>query len=193
MNNIKIENASIVTAFNNETIGSKVVNPSGFRAHLADAIGSTDFGAQRVPGQAFLMLPEAAHKTVSAGAGKRTLNESDYVNRLYRGKVSQFLRREHAGEVEGLAAVVYTVEAYLSDPDVAGDASEVARVRESGASHVLVAVLAFSGPKSPLPVGTFVHNLAGGNKEAALYSADEIRSMAVEIEAYWNEWCVVAD
>lgn len=186
-------NASIVTAFNESTIGSKVLDAEGFLSALTTAVEGTDFEGQRVPGQAFIMLPESAHKTVSAGAGRRTLNPADFVNRLYRGKVSQFLSREHAGEVEGLAAVVYTVDAYLADPDVAGDAGEVARVRESGASHVLVAVLAFSGPKSPLPVGTFVHNLAGGNKEAALYSADEIRAMAKDIESYWDEWCVVAD
>lgn len=190
---MKIINASIVTAFNESAIGTKVINASGFRAHLADAIGSCDFAAQRVPGQAFLTLPEAAHKTVSAGVGKRTLNPADFVCREYRGKVGAFLKREHAAPVEGLAAVVYTAEAYLSDPDVAGDESEVARVRESAATHVLVAPLAFAGPKAPYPAWTLIHNLAGGNKEALEWSADEIREKASETESYWSEWCVVAD
>jgi len=190
---MKIINATIVTAFSESAIGTKIVNPSGFRAHLADAIGSTDFAAQRVPGQAFLTLPEAAYKTVSAGVGRRTLNPSDYVCREYRGRVGAFLKREHAAPVEGLAAVVYTVEAYLADPDVAGDESEVARVRESGATHVLVAPLAFAGPKAPYPAWTLLHNLAGGNKEALVWSADEIRAKAKETEEYWSEWAVVAD
>lgn len=190
---MKIINANIVTAFSENAIGTKVVDPSGFRAHLADAVGSTDFEAQRVPGQAFLTLPEAAFKTVSAGVGKRTTNPEDFVTRLYRGRVGAFLKREHAAPVEGVASVVYIVEAYLADPDVASDESEVKRVQETGATHVLVAPLAFAGPKAPYPAWTLVHNLAGGNKEALLWSADEIRAKAKETEDYWSEWCVVAD
>jgi hypothetical protein len=190
---LKIINANIVTAFNEKDIGTKVVNASGFRAHLADAVGSCDFESQRVPGQAFLTLPEAAYKTVSAGVGKRTLNEEDFVCRDYRGKVGAFLKRAHAAPVEGLAAVVYTTAAYLSDPDIAGDVEEVKRVEESGATHVLVAPLAFAGPKAPYPAWTLIHNLAGGNKEALEWSADEIRAKAAETEAYWSEWAVVAD
>lgn len=190
---MKIIEANIVSAFHENAIGTKVTDASGFRAHLADAIGSTDFATQRVPGQAFLTLPEAAFKTVSAGVGKRTLNPQDFVLREYRGKVSGFLKRGFAAEVEGLAAVVYTVEAYLADPDVAGDAAEVARVTEAKATHVLVAPLAFAGPKAPLPTGTLVHNLAGGNKEALDWSASEIREKATETDGYWSVWAVVAD
>ena len=190
---MKIVNANIVTAFDAKAIGTKVTNPNTFRAHLADAIGSTDFAAQRVPGQAFLNLPEAAYSTVSAGVGKRTLNPEDFVLREYRGKVGTFLKREHAAPVEGLACVVYTVAAYLSDPDVASDEGEAERVKGLNATHVLVAPLAFSGPKAPYPLGVLVHNLAGGNKEALLWSADEIREKATETNAYWGEWCVVAD
>lgn len=190
---MKIINADIVTAFDANAIGTKVTDPAGFRAHLADAVGSTDFAGQRVPGQAFLMLPAAAQASVSAGVGRASTDPNAYVTRLFRGKVGAFLKREHAAPVEGLAAVVYTTDAYLSDPDVSGNAGESARVRESGATHVLVAVLAFAGPKAPLPVGTLVHNLAGGNHEAALWSADEIRAKAKESEDYWSEWSVVAD
>jgi hypothetical protein len=56
-----------------------------------------------------------------------------------------------------------------------------------------VAVLAFAGPKAPLPPIRLVHNLAGGNKEAATWTADEIRAEAVEIRAYDETWAVVAD
>lgn len=187
----KIVNANIVTAFNERAIGTKVTDPSFFRNFLVEAIASTDFASQRVPGQAFIMLPREAHATVSAGCGKRTLDPDDYIARVHRGEVGLYLKREHAAEVEGLAVVVYTADAYRADPDVAGDPAEVERIGD--ATHVLVAVLAFAGPKSPLPKGTFIHNLAGGNKEAALYSADEIREMAKAIDAYWGEWCIVAD
>lgn len=187
----KIVFASILSAFKAETIGTKVQDAPAFLRHVERAIDATDFGAQRVPGQAFIMLPREAHATVSAGAGRRTLDPSHYVARVHRGEVGLYLTREHAAPVEGLAVVVYTADAYRQDPDVAGDAAELARVE--GASHVLVAVLGFAGPKSPLPKGTFIHNLAGGNREAALYSADEIRRMAAEIESYWGEWSIVAD
>jgi len=58
---------------------------------------------------------------------------------------------------------------------------------------VLVAVLAFAGPKAPLTPHRLVKNLAGGNKEALLWSADEIRAKCAEAAGYWDEWCVVAD
>lgn len=91
--------------------------------------------------------------------------------------------------------VVYTREAYLADPDLQQpeEAEERARIEASDATHVIVAVLAFAGPKSPLPPNTFLHNLAGGNHEALSWTADEIRSTAQQVKAYWNEWCVVAD
>lgn len=188
---MKIKNANILTAFKVECIGTKVIDADEFDTFLFAAVEATDFGAQRVPGQAVITLPPGAYRSVIAGAGKRTLNPDDYLARVHRGEVGLYLKREHAAKVEGLAVVVYTRDAYMADPDVAGHADEVERV--GNATHVLVAVLAFAGPRSPLPKGTFIHNLAGGNKEAALYSADEIRSMAKAIDDYWGQWCIVAD
>lgn len=97
--------------------------------------------------------------------------------------------------MKGLALVVYTREAYLADPDLQKpeEAGERARIMVSDGTHVIVAVLAHAGPKSPLPPNTLVHNLAGGNHEAAKWSTEEIRGIAKESEAYWNEWCAVAD
>jgi len=37
------------------------------------------------------------------------------------------------------------------------------------------------------------NDLAGGNKEALVWTADEIRAKATEIRAYDEEWAVVAD
>lgn len=191
----RIANANIVTAFSEQTIGTKVINPALFEVYLTKAIEATDFAAQRVPGQAFIPLPFDAASTVIAGCGKRTNNPADYVARLHRGEVGLYLKREHAAPVESIAVVVYTREAYLADPDVKADPKEQERLAlgYDDRTHILVAVLAFAGPKSPLPRGTLLHNLAGGNKEAALYSADEIRAMAKATEAYWSVWAVVAD
>lgn len=187
----KIVNANIVTCFDAETVGSKVVEPQFFGTIVRKAVEAFDFAGQRVPGQGFIMLDPIACSMVSAGVGKHTHNPEHYVVRSHRGKVGAFLRREHAEKATGVAVVVYTTEAYLADPDC--DPAERARVLASEATHVLVCVLAFAGPKSPLPVYTFVRNLAGANNEALAWSADEIRAKAREVVDYADEWCVVAD
>jgi hypothetical protein len=193
---MKIVNSSIVTAFDSAAIGTRVTDASKFGAILDKAVAATDFEAQRVPGQAFIMLPSEAVETVSAGVGKRTQNVDDFVTRVWRGKVGTYLKREHAAPAKNVAAVVNTIAAALADPDVKADAAETARLtalQAEGATHVLIIVLAFATEDSPLPPLTFLHNLAGGNNEALNYSADEIRSMAAEIDAYWSVWGVVAD
>ncbi len=189
---VRIANASIVTAFNEKTVGTKVTNKEEFEKVAIQAIEKYDFAAQRVPGQGFIPCNDLAG-CLSAGVGKRTKNSDDYVSRLYRGKVELFLRRKHAAKVEGVALIVYTREAYLSDPDTASDKEEVAYVEASDATHFLVAVLGFAGPKAPLSPDRLIHNLAGGNKEALEWSAEEIRAKALETKTYHDEWCVVAD
>ena len=187
---INLVSANIVSCFNTSSIGTKVLDQQKFEAAAIAAIESYDFTVQRVPGQGFIQCP-AAIPFVSAGVGRRTQEPNDYVLRLYRGVVETFLHREHAASVEGCALVVYTKDAYLADPDVAGDPAECERVRD--ATHVLVAVLAFAGPKAPLSPHRLVHNLAGGNKEAAVWTAEEIRAKALESKAYHDEWCTIAD
>jgi hypothetical protein len=196
-NPISVINANILTAFDTETIGSKVTKIVRFMDSLAHGIATTDFEDQRVPGQAVIRLDTLDHdvlKAVSAGVGKHTQDPSDYVARLYRGKVRLFLRRENAEPTTSLSVVVYTRDAYLSDPDVQGEPEEVQRVEESDATHILVAVLASAGEdSSPLSPGRLVHNLAGGNKEAQEWDADEIRAKAREAVDYYSEWTTVAD
>lgn len=187
---INLINADIVTCFNTVSIGTKVLDHKNFLMAAKAAIADHDFTADPVPGQGFIQCP-AAIPCVSAGVGKRTNDPEDYVLRFYRGQVEMFLWRENAAPVEGCALVVYTKEAYLADPDVAGDQAEVERVKD--ATHVLVAVLAFAGPKAPLSPHRLVHNLAGGNKEAAAWTADEIRVKALETKTYHDDWCTVAD
>lgn len=190
---MKIEKSNIVSAFSTSTVGSKVVDPKGFMAALKKAVGTHDRSKDRVKGQHYILIPKSAWTTVSAGVGRKTTNPEDYVVRLHRGQPTLYLRREHAAEVEGLACVVYTREAYLSNQDIQNDLPEKERIEGSDCSHVMVAVLASAGPRSPLTPYRLVHNLAGGNKEATTWSADEIRSKACESKKYWDEWAVVAD
>jgi hypothetical protein len=57
---------------------------------------------------------------------------------------------------------------------------------------VLVAVLASDGRKATLSPYRFVMNLAGGNRSALAWTADEIRAVAREIAAN-EQTSVVAD
>lgn len=186
---MKLENSDIVTAFNDAPIGTKVTDAGPFLEAAHRAIEAHDFSQDRVPGQGFLVCPEAI-PFVSAGDGPRTTNPTDYVPALHRGEVDIYLKREMAGDTKFCALVIYTTEAYLADPDV--EAPEAARIKAAEATHVLVAVIAASGPEAPLPPGRFVHNLAGGNREALVWTADEIRAKAKEIKGYWTKYAVVA-
>ena len=138
-------------------------------------------------------MPESAFAFVSAGVGRRSAEPEDYVLRANRGRVNAYLRRSAAAQVESLACIIYTREAYLADPDVREDMEEFDRITRSDATHVLVAILAAAGPKAPLTPIRFVENLAGGNREALLWSADEIRQKATAIAEYDRDWVVVAD
>ena len=187
----KIGTASIVTAFGDNTIGTKVLNAYQFMQFLQKCVEKHDISKDRQIGQHFIPMPTEAFETVSAGAGRRTENPEDYVLRLYRGSVGAYLKREKAATVESLSVIVYTLEAYLADPDIKGEEAE--RITNSDATHVLVAILASAGPKSPLSPFRLVHNIAGGNKEALQWSADEIRGKALESKIYHDKWATVAD
>jgi len=92
-----IVHSDIVTAFDDFTIGSKVTNPDGFEPVLVKAIEEHDFSTDTVPGQGFLVIPDAI-PFVSAGDGPRTDNPEDYVPALHRGRVGLYLKRAKAGE-----------------------------------------------------------------------------------------------
>ena len=195
-----IISSNICSAFEpSGVIGSKVINHAEFSRVLQAAVAAHDFAADRIPGQAFILIPEAI-PFVSAGAGRPTTDPSNYVLREYRGKVSAFLKREFAAPVEGCAAVVYTMQAYLDDPDITPE--EAKRVTaatllsgdvSSDTTYVLVTVLAFAGPQSQLSPHRFTANLAGGNHEAQVWTADEIRAKARDIMSYDNQGTTVAD
>jgi hypothetical protein len=193
MSTINLGDANILTALDFEAIGTKVypADVERFIDIVIEAIQSFDFTTCREPGQGLIHLPSEACDMVSAGVGRRTSNPSDYLVREHRDKVSLYLRRGLAAIPDKVAVVVYTIEAYLNDPDIKEE--EAARVRKGGFTHMLVAVLASAGPSSPLTPGRFVSNLAGGNNEALHWTADEIRAKAKEIDEYAKTWCVVAD
>lgn len=184
-----IATASICSARSPEAIGSRVLDDHGFMMAAQAAVEAFDFAQARVPGQGFILCP-AAVPYVSAGIGRRSKDPADYVLREHRGVVSAYLMRAFAAPATGCALIVYTREAYVRDPDVTSE--EASRVAH--ATHVLVAVLAFAGPKDPpLTPYRLVWNLAGGNREAMVWTADEIRAKAKACIDYDNEWVAVAD
>lgn len=188
---MKIVSSNICSAFEERTIGTKVTRAQDFLAEVERVVATHDFTTDRVPGQALLQVPGAV-PFVSAGVGQRTSNPSDYVLREHRGRVGAYLKRSLASSVRSCAVVLYTRRAYFQDPDI--DPAEAARIDAADPTHVLVAVLASTGDStSPLPPYRFVWNLAGGNREAALWSADEIRAKAKEIITYDQGWAGVAD
>jgi hypothetical protein len=187
---IKLAVSDIVSAFEPAAVGSRVTDSPSFYRVAEEAIAKYDFTQGKVPGQGYVLCPEAV-PFVSAGVGLKSSNPDHYVCREHRGVVSAYLKREFAAKVTGCALVVYTRKAYFQDPDVTP--AEAARIDSQDPTHVLVAVLASAGPESPLSPYRLVWNLAGGNKEALVWTADEIRAKAKTVIDYNGSWSAVAD
>lgn len=105
--------SNICSALTPSAIGTRVLKETAFLKALLAAAANHDTSTDRIPGQSYIQIPESAHDTVSAGVGKRSQDPNDYVVRTHRGQVNLYLKREKATAVEGLAAIVYTREAYL--------------------------------------------------------------------------------
>jgi hypothetical protein len=202
---INIGWASIVTAFDEQTIGTKVLCKMTVLDIVAHVVAETDFETQKEPGQATIELPNTGQSSVLpyVSAGVATSSKDDepehFVIRKYREGCKLYLKRSVAVAqgrcpVTECKVVIYTRNAYLADPDVnkPEEAAEKTRIEASDFTHIIVAFLASNG-SSPLSVFRFVHNLAGGNNEAAKYTADEIRGMAKEIIEHSNTHISVAD
>jgi hypothetical protein len=180
---VRIGTSDIVTAFDDISIGSRVIWPEVFRANVKRAVLDFDWDSCDHPGQAYIVMPTGVPNGVLPGNAPHTHNLEDYVVRKHRGRVGLYLKRPSGWtKVDHLAIVVYELDAYINDPDVSQEEAE--RLFLEGATHVLVAVLASSGPASPLSPSMLVHNLAGGNNEALAWTGDQIREKAREIEAY---------
>lgn len=183
--------ADIVTAFDEKTIGTKVLDRDKLFPIIANAMERFDWTTCRQPGQAYIPISKEACSFVSGGVGKRTQDPEDYVIRVHRSRVGMYLKRRHAASVDNVAVVVYSLAAYIQDPDCSEE--ERKRIMDMNVTHVLVAVLASCGKPSTLTAHRFVWNLSGGNNEALAWSADEIRQKAKEILEFTSEWGVVAD
>ena len=180
--------SKICSAFEDQAIGSRVLNRGGFLAALEIAV--SDHASNKVDwvlGQHTVSMPESVNSLVSSGVGLCAgVTPDDFVLREHRGVVSAYLRRDRAIQPhEDIKVIVYTAAAYVADPEV--DPSEF---EGSDVSHVIVAVLAGSSPLTP---ARFVSNLAGGNMEAVLWGLEEVTDKSKEIDGYWKKWRVVAD
>lgn len=182
-----IEVSNICRAFDNNCVGTKVVNEGGFSRKLMDAL---DRYVMPENGQGFIPLPLAFPYVLSGDCAREGLTENDFIVRQWRGEMMMFAKRreQHA---TSCAAIVYTAEAYFADPQV--DAAE--KERRNGATHVLVAVIGSRGPKPTLSSSRFVRNLAGGNNDFAFgqKSYTDLVAISQEIVAYEAAWVTVAD
>lgn len=196
----RIHLSNIVTALAANTIGSKVHDPAAFLSYLQDRLFDFVFppsGQGIVTMDSFLT---AKPGMVTAGVAKRNGIPSDgLMIRSHRGEDMIFAQRVYAAHPESLVAIVYTMAAYCTDPEVEQD--EYRRIVEATADPerdvVLVAVLASAGPKPPpLTSIRFVRNLAGGNKVFSAesgYTLDAAIADAKAIVEYEKNWIGVAD
>lgn len=175
-------------------IGSKVLDPVRFVQELSREIRGHDHSTDRVPGQLSIRMHPSTFPLVSCGMGPRYQNREAYVLGHHRGHVGAYLKRRYAGSVQSLTCIVYARAAYFADPDVADDKIERGRLEaDQNITHVLVAVLASPFLTSPYPEHTLMRNLAGANREALIWTADEIRAKCKESVEFWEKWAIVAD
>jgi hypothetical protein len=207
MTNITFFISSICSAFQERTVGTKVLSLGkmlplyygDFFILLACHVEDYDWSKCPVPGQAKIVLEGDILSFLSAGVGPRSKDPNDYVCREHRGMVHAYLKRCAARPaICGAEAIVYTLDAYRRAPQVTE--AELRRIDQGAAyagiptTHVVVAVLGHpASTPSALSPERFVENLAGGNQEALMWSADQIRDHARRVAAYNAEWCVVAD
>lgn len=189
---VRIISSGIVTAFKGICIGTRVLNHREFWEAVEEAVEAYDFTKGTVPGQAKIEVPKAI-PFVSGGVGRNIDDPDAYVLRSHRGKVHAYLKRNHAASVIHCSVIVYTKEAYLADPDIGEIPDEAEAVESINPTHVLVAVLAYADKTTALSPYRFVKNLAGGNNEALVWTADEIRAKAREIAEQSDVWTTVAD
>jgi hypothetical protein len=188
--NIGISN--IVTAFDEKTIGSKVINSYEFIMDLSNSI--REFQELFLNnGQA--LIPLKNPDNVSCGIALRSgIPLEGFHAKLYRDEVSLYAKRNYALKADHISAVVYTIQAYKADPQVSLE--EVKELEEKQVDYVLVAVLASVGPKPPMGSGRFVRNLAGGNnryKSENGYTLEQAITEAQEIVSYEQRYITVAD
>lgn len=176
---VRIAYSNILKCFDDECIGTKVMNEDRFMAVLELKLANS--GKFDEHGHAFLNLPAAAGHCSPGDIIKTGLKASDFVVREWRGEVGLYAKRPRDLKAETVSAIVYTLEAYLEDPEVSEleKNSLLHQGPEGGYTHVLVAVLASMGAPTALSSSRLVRNLAGGN--AAFIPKTEKFSEAVRL------------
>lgn len=151
-------------------VGSVVTNHADFLAHLEFGMKTAEFDE----GVAFIILPETAWELVQCGDGLHTHEPGDYISARHRGHVDSYLRRDLASKTRFLAVVVYTTEAYATDPEVSNEdlSDEDAKALE-GIEHVIVTVIASAFDAAPFPIKTLVNNISGNNAKFLLETTPE--------------------
>jgi hypothetical protein len=194
---MKISVSNVCKAFEDRCVGTKVISKGDFWIRLEEAVASYEFPTN---GQGFIVSPKLAETVSSGDCSREGLEEGDYIIREWRGEMMMFAKRLRPTPSPGAsfcAVVVYTLAAYLADPEITPEEAE----RVKGSDYVLVAVLGSYGPKPTLSSHRFVRNLAGGNaafvptmdREADLDLLVRLIGTAVEIVKYERDWITVAD
>jgi hypothetical protein len=187
--NIGISN---ICTWNKAGVGTKVLYTYDVLENIGDKLENKEVKFDEF-GHACIIAPELSF-AVSCGVGPQSDKVEDYVLRSYRGVVAPYLKRHLAAKADSVKVILYTRNAYLSDPDVKGDADELARIEANpDYEYIVVCVLASAGPKAPVAAGRFVANLAGGNPEWTKYDRDTLVEMAIETNGYHSKWSTVAD
>lgn len=197
--------SDICEAFKAKAVGSKVdkAHKAGFMKALEKAINKHDWSKDRVLGQAVIDLPKTVNKMVSPGSWYRSKRKEDYVVREFRGSIGMYLKRSSFdGFVHSACAkvrcVVYSRDAYYSDPDFTPDERDKAE-KFFGAGwcdteFVLVAVLGDPDKRpSTVSYSRFVKNLAGANNEYFKMNKKEVVDLAKKVVSYRDEYIGVAD
>ncbi len=172
-------------------MGTQVQRSDAFIAALIVAMAKHDTSNDRCEGQyAIRMDPSVINDAgVSCGVGPASEDASRYHSRCYRGKVSSYLKREYAAAPESVTALVYSAAAWNTDPQVI----EYGLAPCEG-DYCIVGVRAEAGPDlGAFSAARLVANLAGGNNEAKLWTADEIRELAAKSVEFYSKWSTVCD
>jgi hypothetical protein len=188
--------------FEGTGVGSVVTNKVAFLGALNKALETYEFPPD---GQGSVALGTEANDTVRAGTAHHTGNPDDYQVVTHRGEVVTVLDREMLSEEQmrpdSVAAIVYTAEAVLADPQVSDEDREY--FQEHPNDLYLVTVLGFQGPPSTISSHRFTRNVAGGNDSFLLpediQDAAELRKWytshifdtAQAVVEYEQEWCTV--
>jgi hypothetical protein len=115
----------------------------------------------------------------------------DYVLRKYRGQVGKFLKRRSVLRSHQVCVVVYTLNAYMKDPDFTRDELYLKKEKYT---HVLVAVLgSFMPLKTTVSYSRFVKNLAGANNEYKVMNKEQLVKLAKAVINYNDGYSTVAD